>query len=210
MARIDLTPNRCRAQARYRRRVRGWVVASICWAVLAGVACLISGLASSAEASEVLQQRLERLRSQIDNTTSKTQQAGRALDEVRQRWEANRSVSDQPDWGVLLALLADARDTRVSLVACNLVPIMEKRAGPAQASAANTRQAVKVLAGYRLSLDGVATTQEALSRYLIELERVGVMSSVTLIESRLDKINGQAATAFRIECVMSPAGGDGS
>ncbi len=202
MKRVDLMPKDCRDRIQFRLRLRTWMAVTACWGVLVGTACLVSAVTHSTDASSVVHKRLESLQTQSEKTQQKAGIAQVTLNEVRQQWQANRSISEQPDWGILLALLTQVRDDRVTLARCSVTPVTVRLVDQAKAAKKHQKKPVKVMAGYRLSLDGLATSQDALSRYLIELERTGVMTDVALIESRAEKINGQTATMFTIECEM--------
>ena len=203
MNRINLIPTRCLSRARVRLHMRTALSMLTVWGILTGSIATFCWFAYQGAAGDPVASRLEKIQQQITQTQDKTQRVKLELAEVRSRWEANRSVSEQPDWGVLLSLLSDKKDKAITLTAVRLHPITETITPPKKTGRAVTTPE-KVMVGYRVSLDGLASSQDLVSRYLIELERTGVMTNVVLIESRLEKINGASATAFHIECELRP------
>lgn len=115
---------------------------------------------------------------------------------------ANRSVGEQPDWGSLLTLLGACLGEDAALVACAVEPVVEERGTKTDKEAAKPAGRPQRL---RLSVQGVSRTQEAASRFVVELERTALFDKVNLVETKRKDTN-QADVDFRVTCELSDSG----
>ncbi|MEM7681372.1 MAG: PilN domain-containing protein [Planctomycetota bacterium] len=96
-------------------------------------------------------------------------------------------VEGQPDFGVLMRLLAqESRDT-VLLRRC----VVDARARGDEPLA------------YRLELDGLAGSPRDAARFVLRLEDTGVFDSVRLLETAKADLDGAQVTGFRISCRLA-------
>src|SRR5438046_218201 len=104
MISMNLIPTRRRQQRKLRARRKGWIGAACIYAVLLGGAYVTWRGVWSADDHELADQ-LAGVQTQIDDATTSINQFRSVVSDARLALEANRSVSGQPDWSMLLALL---------------------------------------------------------------------------------------------------------
>jgi len=133
---------------------------------------------------------------QIDETAAAMSEMTAQLSKAKEALATVETVADQPDWSILLALLAKQTGKDVVLQACQVAP--EK--GPSGIGDPSGENSTSEGATYRLALVGFGQTQQAVSRFLLELDRVEVFDEVRLVKSNRQPFLEGQAVAFRIEC----------
>jgi hypothetical protein len=202
MKTTNLIPARRRDAKRRRRHRNAWVTA--CGAYAALLACAV-GMAhvvwGNAGAAEELGGRLTAADNDIRRFERQTAEARVELAAARATIEANRTVAGQPDWSVLLALLAKTIGDDVVLRTVAIAPPPNSAATSA-AAANGTRPAANAGPDVVLDLGGIGRSQLAVSQHVLRLERTGLFSKVTLLDtSREPYLNGNAI-AFRLQCTF--------
>lgn len=115
--------------------------------------------------------------------------------------KAYKAVGEQPDWGVLLYLLASRLGEDAVLNNLVLEPLPGARAGGKAVEGARPGR-------FRLTLFGMARDQEAVSAFVLALEGdagAQLFDQVRLLESKRVSLSGKDAVSFRIECMLSDA-----
>lgn len=115
-----------------------------------------------------------------------------ALADVEASLRANRAVGEQPDWSMLLGLLARHLGQDIVLESLSLRP---------PDSARNAAPGAPPVAPI-VALGGLARTHAAVSRFTLELENTGVFSRVTLQDTRRTTLPRGEAVGFRIEAAL--------
>ena len=115
---------------------------------------------------------------------------------VQRETYSARSLSEQPDLSLLLALISRTADEQIILSRCELAESASGEKG-AEAESASIGSAT-------LRLDGFGKTQSSIARFVLQLESAGVFDQVTLLQSHSQPVLGMDAAAFRIECLMQP------
>jgi hypothetical protein len=113
--------------------------------------------------------------------------------------EANRTVAEQPDWSVLLALLGSVKGDDVVLrsVAVGPAPV------PAPPPPERGKPAPPpVVPDTILDVMGVGQTQLAVSQHVLRLEQTGLFSKVALLDTGREAFVNGNAIAFRLQCVF--------
>jgi hypothetical protein len=200
---VNLIPMARRRVRGRRARVRLWAVLCGCYGLAVGGWYLWYGITSAVDAGSVAadlaaaQQRVADLEGKIKARAVRVAEADEA-------YEAALSISDQPDWGTLLAILGRGLGKDTVLSGCVLMP-----EAPRLASAeGGVAPAVEVRPGaYVLTVSGLGRTQEDVSKYVLDLEQTNLFSRVTLKEARRTEFLTGQAVAFTIECAMVDAGG---
>ncbi len=213
----NLIPPVRQTARRRRSRVRFWISACTVYALVlvAAGGALQSVLGST---DSVLESEVSALSTEISGTKREVAQVQPKLVEAKLTLAASQAVGSQPNWSVLLTLLADAlRDpssadgeSDLVLSACELERVSELPSGVPLAiagggAASAGGEAAKSMTGKRrfsLRVAGVGKTQAVISQYVLRLEQTGLFERVTLLETkRTPFVNGEAV-AFRLDCLL--------
>jgi hypothetical protein len=144
---------------------------------------------------------------------------------------ANEAIASQPDWSILLAVLARGIGDDVVLRSCHVHPAgtnggradgrravavapaaAPAPATPASAAGAGAGAGAIVIAAeepppFVLEASGVARTLASAHRFVNDLEKTGLFARVSLLDTTRDSAISDGAIAFRIECSLDePAG----
>lgn len=178
----DLMPEHRRAERNARIRARRWTAVCIIYGVLAlsGSAgarlVAVENHVSSDAALEVAKQR---------KAAAQREVAG--LREVIRRTELSleraRAVGRHPDWSVLLELFDGLTGPDIMLSAIDIQP-HETRGG------------------FRVSLEGLGTSQSAVARFVVDVEQTGIFSEERLLETRRVRPLGIDGVAFGMEALI--------
>jgi len=211
---VNLIPTRRLIARQRQRHVRRCVVICASWAfVIAGVCALGQGVVPSPSEGDGgtagLPTRLERAGKELEVAQHNATSARDELAGVQATLRATRAIADQPDWSTLLALIGRATGDDVLLRTFELQPVGSS--GSAQAGAKATARATSSSttspkgAGFILSASGLAQSQLAVTQFVLRLEKVGLFSKVTLLDTGREPFRDGEATSFRVECIIDPA-----
>lgn len=198
---VNLIPT-VRREAKRRRRRRA-VCAVACGAYAALLACGLGAahLLWDADVDGLpAGQRLAATEEDIRRLERQDGEARAKLAKTRATLEANRVVAEQPDWSVLLALLARTTGEDVVLQAVSVAPPLP--GGAASTPAAASANTAKPLSDVVLELTGVGQSQLAVSRHVLRLEQTGLFAKVALIDSNRQPFLNNPAIAFRLQCTF--------
>jgi hypothetical protein len=128
---------------------------------------------------------------------------------------ASRSISEQPDWSALMALLAAKAGDEIVLKTCLVRPkdpdrqVDTRSQGPgALEGGARAAQPPPAEPSMVLGLSGLGLSQAAVSQFVLKLEATGLFAKVTLIDTSRAALERTDAIAFRLECSLDePAAG---
>jgi Tfp pilus assembly protein PilN len=198
--RVNLIPAGRQLTRRYRQRAKRWVLGCAAYAALllvVGAAVRsISGGASSAIATE-----LEQVRAAIEQTNHSMSQLQPRLARSRTTLAASRSVGTQPDWSVLMGLVAQLLGDDTVLVSCTIEPVEQSRAATVDPSARPPDR-------YLLRISGLGQDHTAVSAFVLRLEQTQLFQSVKLIDTRKEPFRKTQAVGFHIECALSGSSGE--
>jgi Tfp pilus assembly protein PilN len=197
MDRINLIPKRRRLDRQRRIRSRLWIGAVLGYAVTVLAVCLVYGnmvaprdLGSLSEELAGLDTELASLQQQRDALQPK-------LNEQYLILTAGQSITDQPDWSLLLTYLADeVLGDRMVLTGCTLAPA----GGAIEAHQINDTPMALTLTGY-------GRTTPDVSQLMLRLEQMSLFDKVTLARTNREPFLSGQAIAFEARCVMQPDGG---
>ena len=119
------------------------------------------------------------------------------LKTVESTLAANRAVGSQPDWSVLLALLAKRTGENVVLNSCEL-----DRAASEDEKPDHTVPAAQ--ASYRLAISGIAKSQMNVSQFVLRLEKTQLFDQVTLLDTTRQSVADRQVVAFNLDCLLGP------
>ena len=203
MTRANLIPaHRLKKRDRIRREGR-WVAALVVYGVLlsgAYAACFAFG-----------QDKGGAIFPEMRETTERFRAAGEQIHELRtsvaeasQQLAAARILAQNPDWSLLLAMVARSLTDEVVLERCSLAPV---DAGADKSPPAEGGEVI--YQRYLLDLSGFGKSQTSVSQFVLRLENSRLFESVRLIKTQKREFMDGQAVSFRLECALSGKGGDG-
>ena len=122
------------------------------------------------------------------------------LTETEEKLRSAQAVGRQPDWGVLLGLLARNVGDDVVLEYCRLRQDDPPRSRKTSAVPQRDQPLV-------LELGGLAMSQAIVSQFVLRLEGTGLFDQVRLINTTQRTFLNKDAVAFRLECLLTGRGG---
>lgn len=190
-AKVNLMPRRHRDRLSQQIKIRRWKRIVAAYAGLMGMACAgvwaLQAQPSAAAAKPAAStQALRAQDKQALTVALETEVAAYKLTQQRADF-----VREQPDFGVLLELLARKSQGRAMLTRLDLKP--ENIDGQPSA--------------YRLELDGLAQSPREAAGFVLALEDTGVFASVRLLGTARAQEFGLALTSFRLDCELAPEPG---
>jgi len=198
---INLIPApRRQAKARRTRLVRWGVVLGLYVGALLGAhfvcgACWSGGsdlLAAETRASAAKLREANRLMLSLHAEMVQTEEKLRSA----------QAVGRQPDWGVLLGLLARNVGDDVVLEFCRV------RQGDGRSrSGTKPPAAARLDEPLLLDLGGLAMSQAVVSQFVLRLEKTGLFDQVRLVNTTQRTFLKKDAVAFRLECLLTGRGG---
>jgi len=218
MRSVNFIPaRRLAARSRRRRRNRWAVTMSVYALMLVGVyggayALWGGGHVALADEERRTTLRIEQSKRDI-HTLQEELTAGEAT------LKANRALTDQPDWSILLALVARDLNDEVVLTRCELkggasaaptataaTPMPTTASAPAAVPAASPEGARPEV--FVLDVTGYGKTMMAVSQFVLAMERTGLFDEVRLVKTNREPFLTTSAVAFQITCLMESRSGD--
>jgi hypothetical protein len=77
----------------------------------------------------------------------------------------------------------------------------------AKPAAAKKKAAPTTSSRFVLKLSGLASNLESVPPFVLRLEKIGLFSSVKLVESRVSDLNARQVAMFRVECALADSEG---
>jgi hypothetical protein len=155
--------------------------------------------------------QMEQTGRRINITREAIEKLEKRLARARAKLSANESVGNQPDWGLMLALVGEKTGPYVVLRRCDLLPIGQTdekgREKPVDLATLAPQRAGGLEGGYRLALEGVGRDQTAVWRFVLGLEKLGLFDEVKMVNSQGEPFNGERAVAFQVSCELLAGGG---
>lgn len=207
---INLIPVHRIVRRRRAARLRVWMsIAPLCISVLAGTYGYLFATWET-DAGEV-SKAVEQTEAVIRLTKGQLASSRASLSEASARLKASRAISNQPDWGLLLDLLARQLGDEAVLSSCVLDPVAK---APPSATPAGDKSKAGAAPDpsarpdrYRLTLGGVARTQEAVPLFVQRLQDTGIFDSTKMVEAVRTPFAGGEAFRFQVECTISDTAG---
>lgn len=195
MNRINLISQSRRQARAHRVRCRWWIVGFVGYTIaLASVCMLYSGLDTFTDTGS-LNDQLAELDAELATVNAEQAQIRPQLTEQRLVLTAGRSITDQPDWSMLLIYLADELlGDDVVLGGCTLEPL----AG--EGESVNFQDATM-----SVTLTGHAKSTSAVSKFVLRLEASGLFNRVVLERTNREPFLDGQAIAFEVLGLMSSA-----
>ncbi len=190
-------------RALLRRRCAGACTAyGVTLVLLCGAAYLAWGRGGSA-----LEAELTKVNESIEKSDTAMGSVRASLATANDSLALTRSIADQPDWGLLLALLAAKTGDDVVLRTCDTAPVEIVAAVVDRKTAGKNMKLPKSpapnAAAYTLHLGGLARSQLAVSQFVLRLERTGLFAKVTLVDTNREPFLSGDAIAFKLDCSLA-------
>lgn len=208
---VNLIPAYRLEAAHLRRRARLWSVAWLACAALVAASGLVMH-STSAQASDVTDEALQRAVSHADELTRSITKADRELAEAQTRLAAGRALSDRPDWSMMLVTVSKLLGTDNVLSVFKLRAETAAVAGPVPggaqsggAQSGGTQSGGAQPAGvsrYKLEIAGMGRSQESVSEFVLRLQGTGLFEEVKFIRSAREPFMSGEAVAFGVECTL--------
>ncbi len=148
------------------------------------------------------------LEAQIQTVVNDIERSRRNLAELNQEYdEAERSLQaanalgSQPNWSILLSALASQTGDNIVLQSCTLMPII---APPdADAPVAPVTHDPQGVDGFSLKVAGFGRTQRDVSDFVLRLEGMVLLDTVSLVSSRREPFLTDSAIVFEVRCSIN-------
>jgi Tfp pilus assembly protein PilN len=198
MMRVNLIPAHRRAARERRTRVRYWSAICGAYALLLGVTYACCGMAWSVN-SDGLDQELAKASAEIEDLTRSLRGAEAEFSEAESLLDSIRGIAKQPDWSLLLGLVAKTLGDEVVLDTFRLGP-PQTNGTVARAQRVAAASTPKNGAPYMLYISGYARSQAAVSRFVLRLDELDLFERVDLLKTSREAMFDGDATGFQVQC----------
>ena len=188
---INLIPEPRRLAQERRGRVQAWMATTGVMLAVVAAGCAWS-LLSIVDSGSKERQELTELGGRIEQLEGEVKAKQVALSDASARLRATLVVTLEPDWSLLMAMLADELKDDAALESFRLVPVESEEGQEVRRP------------NYLVMLTGVARTQEGVSSYVLNLEELGLFDQVTLKESSRRKVKDEEVVVFNLQCELTP------
>ncbi len=210
MNRVNLIP-KYRLDARsYRRCVIGWCVACCAYITVVLIAGLIAYLIWHGSSHVQIATMLDRVRVDIDTGREMIEEIQSEYENSQLNLRANLELKEDPDWSLMLGLLANTLGEQLVLRECRietLAPPGNDKPGKPDQAAAATIDTLWPMRRFRLTIRGSGRSQADVSNLVLRLERMELFEEVKLVDTSLEPFLVGKAIGFRIECSLGDRGG---
>lgn len=206
---VNLLPAWRRQARRQQRHLRRWLLACSLYASALTLTWLGAHWVWTGD-ERALAQTQSQLEADLKQVDESLAQLRPRLAQVQATLAASRSVGGKPDWSILLNLLAQWLGEDMMLTACQLEPLdagspaMPAAPVPLTGSPAASAASASAPGRYRLRLEGLGRTQQAVSAYVLGLEQTGLFERVQLVSTRKEPFGSGQAVGFELECQLRP------
>ena len=208
---VNLVPSPRRFAAAARKRAHRW-----CWGVAIYAAVLLSAYIACSAAISVdgddKTPMIEKATHQIEELNIAASTLRPQLDEAHTRLAVARTVGDQPDWSLLLAVVSSTVDDQIVLTTTKLeaaadsVPASKPPTRLPSGAPADSNAMPPQPTMLRVTLQGMGRSPAAVTQFVLRLERLGLFERVDLARSARQNLGAIDANVFRIECLLQRAG----
>jgi hypothetical protein len=201
MTPVNLIPASRMAARRRAARVKAWstVVPAVASMLMAGYGWLRAAWATDASS---LSRDLSTADSSMQSINTEMTRLRGDIARTQMTIRANNAVGRQPDWGLLLLMIASKVRAGLVLTSCSLEPATMPTEASAPAPAGGRP------GHFKLVLTGMGQDQRAVADFVASLDSrtpEPLFEQVLLLESRRRPFSGREAMSFRIECALSDA-----
>ncbi len=217
---VNFIPMQRRALAGRRARLRAWAIGVGAYAFVAAVGYAVSATVAVGD-DETVVARLQELPGEIDKTRRAIASVQAQTADEQAKLDAARAVTEQPDWSVVLSLLAQSLGDEIVLTSCQLDTQAESRddefapsPSPVRGTAPRGRQRMQQQEESQkrvaLQITGLGRTQSSVSQFVLRLEQVGLFERVTILKTGRAMLGDQEVIGFRVEATIGEPPGNGN
>ncbi|MHC5002487.1 MAG: PilN domain-containing protein [Planctomycetota bacterium] len=203
MNRINLIPTYRLEAGRRRACARSWIVATGGFAGFLVVMFLVAQSVLLSDEHAVMGE-LQTLVERVGHGESQLGELRNELAMINDRIQANRLIGGQPDWGVVLAMLARSVGDELVLTRCALHTAGSGRSTALQRAPQGAGAADEPSSRVYLELTGLGRTQHTVSQFVLRLEDHPLFHEVKLVSTHREPFHGQFAVGFLVECHVQP------
>ncbi len=201
---VNLMPAPRKQAKDRRRRIRAWVVIlGVYLIVLLGGHVVIKRFFDPDNSALAQKVRTEAAR--MSRLNSKVMSLQGELVRTNRKLLAARSVGKQPNWGILLWLMARKSGREIVLNQCSLKKQKVEDVAHDEDSDSrkyNTSSGSGDDFRYNVLVGGVANSHEGISEFILQLEDTGLFKQVRLHGTNRREFMETEAVAFKIECLF--------
>lgn len=210
---VNFIPRERRETAERRTRLRAWAVGATAYALLGAIVFAASGTAAVVE-DPMVAEKLAQLPGEIEKSQGALADLQAQLAEAQASLDAARAVAMQPDWSVLLGLLAQSLGEEIVLTSCKLEseqattdrPAGAQRIAPGAKAPEPTAPRTASSGRYTLLLSGLGRTQSSVSQFVLRLEELGLFERVTILKTNREMFGEHESIGFRLEAIVGAGG----
>ena len=175
-------------------------IANLKWLKGTGVYCAavllatIGSRALSIDLGIVIAQKIEDTQSRIVKEKAKLSGITHNIQTAQISLFANQKLRDQPNWSVLLKLVASKMDKSIVLTRCDLIPIYNKSL-PVQGQ-------IKEPIGYHFVIEGQGRSMININNFILRLEDENIFNQVVLDESYQQTFVKKSSNYFKLRCKL--------
>ncbi len=184
----NLLPRGLLAERSRRRRIRQWLTVGALELTMLTVACLVLRV-ESGDAAADMDSTIRSTVSQIDLMAGAITGSRKELADLERRMAITSEVDRQPDWSIVLAIVARKGADAIRLESCQLLPGSPTASGEIE---------------YKFTVLGRCVSQPDLTRFVESLEQTGAFSRIKIVETR--RVADTSAVRFTIESWLTEGG----
>ncbi len=190
---INLIPAHRIERRMFRVRLRRWCAGCTIYCVVAWSVC-VAYTAAYDRTGDDLGRGIATTAIQITEVNDAIASVQLQLSEAERKLNASRAVTLQPDWSVLLALLADSRGKNVVLNFCQVQEVVTAGVGTAPEDSG--------FRSFKVLVRGLGETQSAVSHFVLQIEKLGLFDRVTMMNVNRVTVRDCEAVTFELACVL--------
>ena len=176
-------------------RLRFWAVSLLAYCTLLTIAWIGTRQVLSSGGS-VLQRRAETVATEKTVLETAIQSLRAKIGATQSSLATAKSISDHPDWSVLLSLIGSLRGGDIEIERVAL--------GARKAETAGKKASVQ--RGVWLKISGIAKDHRAIAQFALRLESAGLFERVTLADARKTGSEPEGFVGFEIETSIEEPG----
>ena len=196
MTHVNLIPIRYRLKRKALAYRRVWIISGIAYLVCL-VVVFVFWRALWSNDDRDGSNTIGLLRSDIDNNDKMIDKAARQIADLNVATAELSQISDRPDWGLLLGVIANGCGDQLVLSRCTL----SMPAKPAQ-NVVQTGRAPAAAAAMTIDLQGYGANPKTVTDFALKLEMTGLFENVNIGKTTRELFGTQSATAFTMQCPL--------
>jgi|GEM_PF-2380238 len=192
----DLTPAYYTKRTSVHKALRQWSLLLLLSISLIFLSAAIGSTRIRNEQAGSVKQRMEQVTARLEQARSEARIIETALQQHKRELQASQRLTNRPEWGRVLSLVASQLDERVMMTAINL-----GRASDAKVRTAMGQLGADVPADSAwLILSGVAESNSDVPALIMRLEKLGLFESVVMTGTQREMFAGGHRTVFNLSC----------